>query len=570
MSTQLDENPVAQGWYIIRDSQEYGPCTELQIQQLGSKGHLLPTDGIKLPDGRVYQAKQFRGLIGPIATHAMVQPEGTSVQETAEDSSQTAPEVDHATKHEPALPDESESIEVDVDVLDEEHIDEEDVSDSPTVISSTIPGEDVVEVIDDFIAQQKTGTGTEDWLPDDAVVVEETETEPPAEQPTIETVVSSSIEIPTKLQPVFTAEPLRAALFIDFDNVILGLERCGEFPAAEIFRNDPTQIVKWLEQGMQGVAQLSRPRRLLRAVCYSNPVSFGDFREGFINSGFRVVDCPPLTGWGKTAADMVMAIDILDTLRHETRFDEFILFSGDADFRPVLMRLKEHDRRTTVIAVQHAADSYQAVTDQFIGAQQFVEHAFGGQEVRSHVYTGMIHRLLEATAETDITWDETWSILQEFPDCNAKGRWMGFRNVKALMDCLVTHDYQLSRKDGRGPADQLAYRATRQNIEKIGRKEPMMVAKLYRATSSGELPSHDIRDYLKEFAGYSHRDHWMGFRTQWELIRHLVGKDDRIDLRTEGRRIVAIRRKRKNRRQNKPPRGNGQSSAGQSSAQATE
>ena len=98
----------------------------------------------------------------------------------------------------------------------------------------------------------------------------------------------------------------------------------------------------------------------------------------------------------------------------------------------------------------------------------------------------------------------------------------------------------------------------------------MMVAKLYRATSSGELPSHDIRDYLKEFAGYSHRDHWMGFRTQWELIRHLVAKDDRIDLRTEGRRIVAIRRKRKNRRQDKPPHGNGQSSEGQSSAQATE
>jgi uncharacterized LabA/DUF88 family protein len=52
-----------------------------------------------------------------------------------------------------------------------------------------------------------------------------------------------------------------------------------------------------------------------------------------------VIDCPPLTSQNKNGADIRMVMDILDALNHQTRFNEFILLSSDADFTPLLTRL---------------------------------------------------------------------------------------------------------------------------------------------------------------------------------------------------------------------------------------
>ncbi len=58
-----------------------------------------------------------------------------------------------------------------------------------------------------------------------------------------------------------------------------------------------------------------------------------------------------------------MVMDVRDVLNHDTRFDEFILLSGDADFTPVLHRLRAHARRTVVFANDHTAAPYTAIAD---------------------------------------------------------------------------------------------------------------------------------------------------------------------------------------------------------------
>jgi hypothetical protein len=81
------------------------------------------------------------------------------------------------------------------------------------------------------------------------------------------------------------------------------------------------------------------------------------------------VDCPPLTARGKNAADIVMVMDIIDALEHSTKFEEFIILSGDADFTPVLSRLRAHDRRTAIFADSRTAASYRAVSDLVISLE---------------------------------------------------------------------------------------------------------------------------------------------------------------------------------------------------------
>ena len=180
-----------------------------------------------------------------------------------------------------------------------------------------------------------------------------------------------------------TEDALRSALFVDLDNILIGLrkldaaaaETAGKDPsAAEAFGKDPSRWVDWLTRGED---QGGHPRRFLVKYVYLNPATFGPYRAFFTRSGFRVIDCPSLTAQGKNSADIFMVIDILDALDGPERYDEFVIASGDADFTPVLHRLRSRDRRTTVLTAGLSSAAYRAVCDQVVQADQLVAVSLG-------------------------------------------------------------------------------------------------------------------------------------------------------------------------------------------------
>lgn len=163
--------------------------------------------------------------------------------------------------------------------------------------------------------------------------------------------------------------PMRAVLFVDFDNVYLGL-RGIDPTAAETFAREPGVWVRWLERGED--SPLTTPRRFLVKNVYLNPTTFGNQRAMFVRSGFRVIDCPSLTAAGKSSADIHMVLDMMDAVQRETRYEDFVLVSADADFTPLLHRIRALDRRTTVVAGSAAAPAYRAVADVFVTAERLV------------------------------------------------------------------------------------------------------------------------------------------------------------------------------------------------------
>jgi hypothetical protein len=58
-----------------------------------------------------------------------------------------------------------------------------------------------------------------------------------------------------------------------------------------------------------------------------------------------------------------MVMDVRDYISHDTYFDEFVILSGDADFTPLLHRLRSHARRTIIFANDHTAAPYTAICD---------------------------------------------------------------------------------------------------------------------------------------------------------------------------------------------------------------
>ncbi|MBP6816645.1 MAG: NYN domain-containing protein [Burkholderiaceae bacterium] len=171
---------------------------------------------------------------------------------------------------------------------------------------------------------------------------------------------------------------MKSALFVDFDNVYSQLRQLQP-EAAERFARHPTEWIGWLTDALAlpDPHMAGQRRRLLVRRCYLNPNWYQTYRHAFLRAGFEIVDCPPVTSQGKTSTDMHMVLDIVDLLQHETRYDEFIVFSADADFTPVLRRLRRYDRRTTVLAIGFPSAAYQASADLLIDERRFLQDALG-------------------------------------------------------------------------------------------------------------------------------------------------------------------------------------------------
>lgn len=193
--------------------------------------------------------------------------------------------------------------------------------------------------------------------------------------------------------------PLLSTIFIDYDNIYLSLKRKSE-DAAKRFAKDAGLWLREIESGRlitpTNGLQTSAPRRIVLNRCYGNPVprrnaadnatdmnSFPFVRHHFLRAGMEAIDCPPLTSQLKNSADIRMVMDVRDLISHDTYFDEFIILSGDADFTPLLHRLRAHARRTVVFANDHTAAPYTAIAD---------------GEIRE---ASLISLLLEGSSQTD-------------------------------------------------------------------------------------------------------------------------------------------------------------------------
>ncbi|TWO71122.1 NYN domain-containing protein [Caenimonas sedimenti] len=169
---------------------------------------------------------------------------------------------------------------------------------------------------------------------------------------------------------------MKSALFVDFDNVFTSLRQLQP-GAAERFARHPDVWLRWLTDSLP----LPEPhderarRRVLVRRCYLNPTWYQSYRHAFLRAGFEIVDCPPVTSQGKTSTDIHLVLDAVDLLQHDTGYEEFIVFSADADFTPLLRKLRRHDRRTTVLAIGFPSAAYQASADILIPERLFVGEA---------------------------------------------------------------------------------------------------------------------------------------------------------------------------------------------------
>jgi uncharacterized LabA/DUF88 family protein len=127
-----------------------------------------------------------------------------------------------------------------------------------------------------------------------------------------------------------------AVLFIDFDNV----EKYG---LADKIPN----WTAWIEDG--NFDEKGRRRRLLQKRVYWNS-QFESHRDAFEANGYDAVMCPSRLRKGKSAVDMIMALDAFQVATRDRKVAEFILLTTDSDFIPLFERLAGLSKNIVTLA----------------------------------------------------------------------------------------------------------------------------------------------------------------------------------------------------------------------------
>ncbi|MGI5203518.1 NYN domain-containing protein [Spirillospora sp. CA-108201] len=174
---------------------------------------------------------------------------------------------------------------------------------------------------------------------------------------------------------------VRAALYLDFDNVFSGLFKLDPEMAIR-FATEPGTWLHHLSTALTGDAE----RRWLILRCYLNPAGwvshrdadgepwrlyFSKFRTSFVRAGFEVIDCPRYNAT-KNGADIRMVVDAVDALAADTVYEEFVIASGDSDMTPLLQRLRRSDRRTMIVSPADTAEAFSSIADRILDSQRLL------------------------------------------------------------------------------------------------------------------------------------------------------------------------------------------------------
>jgi uncharacterized protein (TIGR00288 family) len=151
--------------------------------------------------------------------------------------------------------------------------------------------------------------------------------------------------------PIIRKELTAAAVFVDFENLALGVEqdKKGRFEIDLVLK-------RLLERG-----------RIVFKRAYCDWPRFKDFMHEFHRQGFEMVDIPSSKVSGKNSADIRMVVDAIDLCYSKSHIDTFVLLTGDSDFSPLVSKLKENDKRVIGCGVRSSTSDLLANNcDEFI------------------------------------------------------------------------------------------------------------------------------------------------------------------------------------------------------------
>src|SRR5262245_39795658 len=144
--------------------------------------------------------------------------------------------------------------------------------------------------------------------------------------------------------PATTAGPqLQIAMFIDFENIALGL-RDGSAPF-EITR----VLDRLLEKG-----------KVIVKVAYADWNRFREHTRSLHENGIELIEIPRRESTGKNSADIRLVVDAMDLSWSKEHIDTFVLVSGDSALSPLGATLKHAGQHVIAMGIKRSTPPWPA------------------------------------------------------------------------------------------------------------------------------------------------------------------------------------------------------------------
>ncbi len=157
------------------------------------------------------------------------------------------------------------------------------------------------------------------------------------------------------------------AVFCDFENVALGV-RDAKIPSFD--------IRKVLER-------LLLKGNIVVKKAYCNWERYKDFKGEMHEAAFELIEIPHVRMSGKNSADIRMVVDALDLCYTKSHVDTFVVISGDSDFSPLVIKLRENNKIVVGVGVKYStSDLLISVCDEFIYYDDLVRGENRGRSAR--------------------------------------------------------------------------------------------------------------------------------------------------------------------------------------------
>lgn len=154
------------------------------------------------------------------------------------------------------------------------------------------------------------------------------------------------------------SEEARIALFIDFENIALGLrgKKAKTFDVQMI-------LERLLEKG-----------RIIVKRAYADWTRYAEYRRDLHEAAIELIEIPARVQTGKNSADIRLVVDALDLCYTKEHLDTFVVVSGDSDFSPLVSKLKENNKQVIGLGLRDATSNLLADNcDEFLYYEDVVK-----------------------------------------------------------------------------------------------------------------------------------------------------------------------------------------------------
>ena len=161
-----------------------------------------------------------------------------------------------------------------------------------------------------------------------------------------------------------TTRSTRIAVFIDFDNVEIGVKNTigGQFDIGLVL-----EAIK--ERG-----------EIVTKIAYSDWKRVGDYSRLLTQHAIRMVQRNMTPGGDKNGADITMALDALEMCFTHDHINAFVIVGGDSDFISLVEKLKQYGRKVIVVGGrQFTSVTMQRNCHEFIAYETLVGSRGGGR-----------------------------------------------------------------------------------------------------------------------------------------------------------------------------------------------